>query len=78
MTGAASGIGAAAVKLFLEAGAAGVVGVDLSDDLSANLAAVAAEHGPKLSLVAGWVPPLVVVVVARKGFCPVSSIACRL
>lgn len=38
ITGAASGIGHACVKYFLEAGAAGVVAVDVAKELNANLA----------------------------------------
>ena len=55
ITGAASGIGFAAARLFLEAGAGGVVAVDLSPDLDANLAPVKADWGDKIQTVTGSV-----------------------
>eukprot|EP01044_Picomonas_judraskeda_P005388 COSAG03_NODE_506_length_7355_cov_2.657764_9_plen_272_part_00 len=55
ITGAASGIGFAATGLFLEAGAAGVVAVDLSPDLDANLAGLKQQWGNQLTTVTGSV-----------------------
>ncbi len=55
ITGAASGIGFAATRLFLEAGAAGVVAVDLSPDLDANLADMQQQWGKQLTTVTGSV-----------------------
>jgi NAD(P)-dependent dehydrogenase (short-subunit alcohol dehydrogenase family) len=55
ITGAASGIGFAATGLFLEAGAAGVVAVDLSPDLDANLADMKQQWGTQLTTVTGSV-----------------------
>ena len=55
ITGAASGIGFAATSLFLEAGAGGVVAVDLSPDLDANLSGVKGEWGDQLVTVTGSV-----------------------
>lgn len=55
ITGAASGIGFAATGLFLEAGAAGVVAVDLSPDLDVNLAGVKDRWADQLTTVTGSV-----------------------
>ena len=55
VTGAASGIGLSCAKLFLEAGAAGVVAVDLSDQLQSNLAETAAAYPGRLKTVHGSV-----------------------
>ena len=55
ITGAASGIGLSATKLFLEAGAAAVVAIDLSEHLAANLAGAQAAYPGELEVVSGSV-----------------------
>ena len=55
ITGAASGIGLSCTKLFLEAGAAGVVAVDLSDNLAGNLTTSNALYPGQLHTIKGSV-----------------------
>jgi len=51
VTGAASGIGLAIVKQYLNSGIAGLVAVDLAADIPASLAGI--EHGGRMIYIGG-------------------------